>query len=162
LDALRVPSSLRGLHIRRSNPGEAALLADISRREINPGTATPEVVRRVMDFSTELWFTFERAGAAPAESEVVGYHAGLLLNARGLGHLLAGQFNFLCPDLGLLCGAGDLPWAILSWSTVARSGLNSVALPMIMERLKEPRYRHLDCYARGATTLGVRMMIRLG
>lgn len=150
-----------GISVRRSSLDEADTLAAISAREIGPNTASTDVVRRVMSFSTECFFTVLRSNRVSEAQEIIGFYAYLLLNTRGLKALLSDTFDGADPDITMLCTLYEQPVAIYGWAAVAR-GVNKVARPLAMRFLDRPRYRDLDFYSRGVTEAGIRALTNLG
>jgi hypothetical protein len=162
LDFLMPPVDRGGISVRRSHADEADTLAQIAAREIGPTIANVEVIREVMRYNGECFFTVLQHCADSMTPNIAGFHAYMVLNKRGTDAAAAGEFGALDPDFTMLCRDDETPFSLWGWGVVARGGIYKTSMPLVMLHLKEPRYRHLNIYARAGTDAGRRMGDRHG
>ena len=85
----------------------------------------------------------------------------LMLSAAGLEELLIGELKATQPDKQSLAPKGVAPMAIYFWAAVA-PGLSAGGVMHVSQFLRQPLYRHANCFSRPNTRAGERFNIGMG
>jgi len=152
LDSLRLRHSPK---LRPASVEEIPALLAFAAPEIPAIQASMGVVRRVQEANPNSILVIE------SRKDVSGVIALLLLNARGLDALLAGELCFANPDPSQLAAPNDPLAAIYVWILCAR-GKAAAAVGEVMQWAQRDGRENANIYARPTTPLGERFMDRCG
>lgn len=127
-----------------------------------PGLASTEAVLRVMAHNPDsVWGIARRGQYARGAPRPEGFIGFLMLNERGMRHLMAGTFDAHAPDIDLLSQQNERPAGIYVWAMWARDQLVS-GIPLAFEKMWIPLYKGADLYARAVTQDGKRLLETMG
>ncbi|MBI3676494.1 MAG: GNAT family N-acetyltransferase [Proteobacteria bacterium] len=124
--------------------------------------ASVSIVRRAVSHNPDnLWAAARRSRFDASNPVAEGFFAFLMLNAEGMRHLSEGRFNGANPDFSLLSLQNERPAGIYAWAVYAPKGL-AAALPLVMEKISTPLYKHVDMFTNAATEAGARFFEAIG
>lgn len=91
----------------------------------------------------------------------LGLYANIMLSNAGHKALLDGSFKASAPSAIHTATQSDPVGAIYTWAVLA-PGRAVLAIPLIAEKLKSPKYANINIYGNGMTNAGKRIMEALG
>ena len=91
----------------------------------------------------------------------IGLYANIILSISGRKALLEGKFRANAPSAIHTATQGDPVGAIYTWAVLA-PGRAALAIPLVAEQFKTPKYVNIDIYGNGMTDAGKRIMEALG
>jgi predicted GNAT family N-acyltransferase len=131
-----------------------ALVAHV-RKDLS-NVASADIVRRVVSHNPDtLWAIARRDRFDASAPSGEGLMAFLMLNRAGMFRLMEGTFDASDPDPSLLAAQSERPAGIYLWAVHAR-GIIAGGIPLVMEKMNTPLYRHVSLYSRAVTPEGLR------
>lgn len=131
-------------------------------RDSLPMLADDSVVQRMISFNPDCFWGISRRGKFSATSPVAeGFIAFLMLNDKGLKHLLAGSFKGSDPDESMLVAQHEKPAGIYVWACYAPGQL-AAGVPLAFQKVWSPQYHDVDLYSRSINHEAVRFVEGMG
>lgn len=141
--------------LRRATSGELPHVLDFAKQHLSDELAPLAVVQNVIAHNPNSLLLITRLGA------LVGLWAMLMLNARGIEALLAGDLDPHRPNIAFLASPTEAPAAIYVWVIVC-PGTAAEGIHHVAKFLRQPLYRFANLYSKPTTDLGVRINTRRG
>ena len=144
-------------------PTGPEIAAVMARARVSlPMLADDAVVHRMIEFNPDCFWGISRRDRFSATAPVAeGFIAFLMLNEKGLRHLLAGTFKGSDPDLSMLVAQHEKPAGIYVWACYAPGHL-AAGVPLAFQKVWSPQYQDVDLYSRSINDEAVRFVEGMG
>ena len=141
------PSKTSRIRIQRVNKHNIEETWNLANQEIPGEIASISTIEQIVTHNPDSVMLIYR------DKTIVGFCAMLMLSAQGLEELLIGELKGTGPNFRSLAPKGVAPAAIYFWAAVA-PGLVSGGIMQVSRFLRDPLYRHANCYSRPNTPAG--------
>ena len=149
------PSKSSRLQLVPANNGDIETGWKLANNEIPGKIADISIINHVITYNPNSILLICR------DEKIVGIWAMLMLSPIGLEQLLVGELDATKPALNSLTPTDVAPQAIYFWAAVA-PGIAAGAVMQISQFLRQPLYRHANCFSRPNTPAGERFNIGMG
>jgi hypothetical protein len=153
-DLMKTPKSSR-ITIQRVTQHNIEEAWELANQEIPGDIASISTIKDIVIHNPDSAMLICR------DKEIIGIWAMLMLSPFGLEELLVGKFVGTKPDFRWLAPEGVAPAAIYFWVAVA-PGLAVGGVMQVSQVLRNPLFRHANCFSRPNTPAGERFNIAMG
>ena len=154
--------TIAGMSIMPIIPAQAPHHHEFALRKLQTPIVNSEKFQAVIDRNNECAWVFHQLRPDDySRVSYFGFTVFLPLTKSGREGLLAGSIDMTDPPSRAIAGRDEVPVCLYWWITAVDSSVFKI-VPLIVNELLGPRYRHLDIIARIGSRAGGASMARVG